>query len=73
MQETPIYSLARTVGDADIENLACRAVAWAKAGPSPRSGIQPPLYFEYRNWGPARRVGSPKDNIEQGISNSRSY
>jgi hypothetical protein len=32
-------------------------------------GILPLLYFEYRNWGPARRVGSPKDNIEQGISN----
>jgi hypothetical protein len=34
---------------------------------------QPLSYFEYRNWGPARRVGSPKDNIEQGISNSRSF
>jgi hypothetical protein len=21
--------------------------------------------IEYRNWGPARRVGSPKDNIKQ--------
>jgi len=29
--------------------------------------------LQYRNWGPARRVGSPKDNIEQGISNSRSF
>jgi len=44
-----------------------------KPDPSPHSGIQPVLYFEYRNWGPARRVGSPKDNIEQGISNSRSF